>query len=91
MGILGVFGGSGVLEGLARFGGVPGLRGSLTLGADAAQVGDFEQHPRESLRLPRAPAPGVDPQRLQQRLLQPLHPPGLLQLHPVWGEGETPG
>lgn len=66
------------------------LAGLLTLGADATQVRDFEQHLGETLRLPRAPAPGIDPKSLEQRLLQPLHVPGLLQLHPVWAERETP-
>lgn len=62
---------------------VPGIWGLLTLGADATQVSDFEQHLGETLWLPWAPAPGIDPESLEQRLLQPLHTPGLLQLHPV--------
>lgn len=56
---------------------------TLTLGADAAEVGDLHQHAREHVGLVGPSAPGVDLQGLQERLLQPVHALRLLQVHAV--------
>lgn len=55
----------------------------LTLGADAPKVRDLHEHPREHIRLAGPPPACIEPQGLQQRLLQLVYFLGFLQVHAV--------
>lgn len=61
-------------------------RSRLTLGADAPEVSDLHEHPREHVGLAGPSPPGIEPQGFQQRLLKLVHFLRLLQVHAVWGD-----